>query len=139
MLPLSYSTTPTSTKPSPESSPRNSGSFFAFAPQTLLIDAHRRLSGQTCVCANRIFVQDSVYDAFASKLAIAVRAFKVGEGVGEEITHGPLIHAAAVAKVKRHVEDAKSKGARVLVGGEKMDVAGHFFQVRCRTPLFDSS
>lgn len=87
-----------------------------------------RLSGQTCVCANRIFVQDSVYDAFASKLAVAVRAFKVGEGVGEGITHGPLIHAAAVAKVKRHVEDAKSKGARVLVGGEAMEVAGHFFQ-----------
>ena len=50
--------------------------------------------------------------------------------MGEEITHGPLIHAAAVAKVQRHVEDAKSKGARVLVGGEKMEIAGHFFQVR---------
>lgn len=88
-----------------------------------------RLSGQTCVCANRIYVQDSVYDAFAAKLAVAVRAFKVGEGVLEGITHGPLIHAAAVDKVERHVEDAKSKGAKVLVGGSRMDVAGHFFQV----------
>lgn len=82
------------------------------------------------VCANRIFVQDSVYDAFAAKLAVAVRAFKVGEGAIEGITHGPLIHKAAVDKVARHVEDAKSKGAKVLVGGERLDVPGHFFQVR---------
>lgn len=81
------------------------------------------------MCANRIFVQDSVYDAFAAKLAVAVKAFKVGEGVGEGITHGPLIHQAAVDKVARHVEDAKSKGAKVLVGGAEIAGPGHFFQV----------
>lgn len=63
--------------------------------RTLTIHPPYRLSGQTCVCANRIFVQDGIYDAFADKLAAAVRAFKVGEGTGEGITHGPLIHAAA--------------------------------------------
>jgi hypothetical protein len=86
------------------------------------------------VCANRIFVQDGVYDAFAEKLATAVRAFKVGEGTGEGITHGPLIHAAAVDKVQHHVEDAKSKGAKVLVGGERLDMPGHFFQVSACSP-----
>lgn len=84
------------------------------------------------VCANRIFVQDGIYDAFAEKLAAAVRNFKVGEGVGEGITHGPLIHEAAVKKVASHVEDAKSKGAKVLVGGARLDVPGYFFQVSKR-------
>lgn len=93
------------------------------------------LSGQTCVCANRIFVQDGIYDAFAEKLATAVKAFKVGEGLKEGITHGPLIHGAAVDKVQRHVEDAKSKGAKVLLGGEKLDVPGHFFAVSCTASL----
>lgn len=82
------------------------------------------------VCANRIFVQDGVYDKFAAKLAEAVRNFKVGEGNGEGITHGPLIHQAAVDKVQRHVEDAKSKGAKVLVGGAPLDIPGYFYQVR---------
>jgi succinate-semialdehyde dehydrogenase/glutarate-semialdehyde dehydrogenase len=81
------------------------------------------------VCANRVFVQDSVYDVFAEKLAVAVRAFKVGEGVIKGITHGPLIHQAAVDKVARHVADAVSKGAKVLVGGTPLDVPGHFFDV----------
>ncbi|SCZ87414.1 BZ3500_MvSof-1268-A1-R1_Chr2-2g04880 [Microbotryum saponariae] len=87
-----------------------------------------RLSGQTCVCANRILVQDGVYDRFASKLADAVRKFKVGEGTGEGITHGPLIHENAVKKVKSHVEDAKKKGAKVVVGGDVLDLPGYFFQ-----------
>lgn len=81
------------------------------------------------VCANRILVQDGVYDKFASKLADAVRKFKVGEGTGDGITHGPLIHENAVKKVKSHVEDAKSKGAKVLVGGDVPDLPGYFFQV----------
>ncbi|SGY15046.1 BQ5605_C013g07223 [Microbotryum silenes-dioicae] len=88
-----------------------------------------RLSGQTCVCANRILVQDSVYDKFASKLADAVRKFKVGEGTGKGITHGPLIHENAVKKVKSHVEDAKKKGAKVVVGGDVLDLPGYFFKV----------
>lgn len=87
-----------------------------------------RLSGQTCVCANRIFVHAPIYDAFAAKLAVAVRAFKVGAGDGDGVTHGPLIHAAAVDKVERHVQDAVSKGAKVLVGGSRGTGEGHFFQ-----------
>ncbi|GAA5972134.1 hypothetical protein JCM11641_002510 [Rhodosporidiobolus odoratus] len=88
-----------------------------------------RQSGQTCVCANRILVQDGIYDAFASKLAEAVRAFKVGEGTGEGITHGPLIHQAAVDKVQHHVDEAVEKGAKVLVGGKKLtDLKGYFFE-----------
>lgn len=87
-----------------------------------------RLSGQTCVCANRIFVHAPIYDAFAAKLAVAVREFKVGAGDGDGVTHGPLIHAAAVDKVERHVQDAVSKGAKVLVGGSRSTGEGHFFQ-----------
>ncbi|KAH8831335.1 succinate-semialdehyde dehydrogenase [Flagelloscypha sp. PMI_526] len=77
-----------------------------------------RGSGQTCVCANRIFVQSGVYDEFASKLAEKVAAFKVGDGLDEKTTHGPLIHQRAVDKVSTHVEDAIAKGAQVLVGGK---------------------
>ncbi|GAA5938315.1 hypothetical protein JCM1841_006304 [Sporobolomyces salmonicolor] len=87
-----------------------------------------RQSGQTCVCANRVYVQSGIYDAFASKLADAVRNFKVGEGTGEGITHGPLIHQAAVEKVHNHVEDAKKAGAKVVVGGKKMDLPGYFYE-----------
>ncbi|CEQ41568.1 SPOSA6832_03294 [Sporobolomyces salmonicolor] len=82
------------------------------------------------VCANRVYVQSGIYDAFASKLADAVRNFKVGEGTGEGITHGPLIHQAAVEKVHNHVEDAKKAGAKVVVGGKKMDLPGYFYEVR---------
>lgn len=80
-----------------------------------------RSSGQTCVCANRIYVQDSIYAEFASKLADKVSKFKVGDGLSEGITHGPLIHARAVDKVRKHVEDAVSKGAEVLVGGKALE------------------
>ncbi|KAA1466466.1 succinate-semialdehyde dehydrogenase [Dentipellis sp. KUC8613] len=86
-----------------------------------------RQSGQTCVCANRIYVQSSVYAEFASRLADRVAAFKVGNGLNDEITHGPLIHDRAVQKVASHVEDAVSKGAQVLVGGSRVEGAGQFF------------
>jgi succinate-semialdehyde dehydrogenase / glutarate-semialdehyde dehydrogenase len=87
-----------------------------------------RNAGQTCVCANRIYVQDSVYDAFASRLAAKVQAMRVGAGTEEGVTIGPLIEEAAVAKVKEHVADARSKGARILVGGEPHSLGGLFFQ-----------
>ncbi|KAH0840191.1 succinate-semialdehyde dehydrogenase [Lanmaoa asiatica] len=76
-----------------------------------------RASGQTCVCANRIYVQSSVYADFASRLAEKVAAFKVGNGLDETTTHGPLIHDRAVSKVVRHVDDAVTLGANILVGG----------------------
>ncbi|KAJ8501862.1 hypothetical protein ONZ45_g11995 [Pleurotus djamor] len=77
-----------------------------------------RGSGQTCVCANRIYVHASVYDEFAAKLAEKVASFKIGNGLEKETTHGPLIHGRAIEKVTRHIEDAVSKGAQILVGGK---------------------
>ncbi|KAJ7452171.1 succinate-semialdehyde dehydrogenase [Mycena galericulata] len=77
-----------------------------------------RGTGQTCVCANRIYVQSSVYAEFASRLTEKVSAFKVGNGLDKETTHGPLIHARAFEKVQAHVDDAVALGAQVLVGGK---------------------
>src|SRR5688500_13302799 len=77
-----------------------------------------RNTGQTCVCVNRIYVQDSVYDAFAAKLAEAVRAFKVGVGTEAGVTIGPLIDEQGLQKVEKHVADALSKGAKTLLGGQ---------------------
>ncbi|KAF5364154.1 hypothetical protein D9756_000319 [Leucocoprinus leucothites] len=86
-----------------------------------------RGSGQTCICANRIFVQSSIYADFASRLADRVSKFKIGNGLEEGVTHGPLIHARAVEKVIRHVEDAVSKGAQVLVGGKGIPNTSFFY------------
>src|SRR5438093_7429191 len=77
-----------------------------------------RNAGQTCVCANRILVQDGVYDAFAKKLADAVSAMKVGNGAETGTVIGPLIDMKAIEKVEQHVADALKKGARVIVGGK---------------------
>ena len=87
-----------------------------------------RNTGQTCVCANRIYVQDSVYDAFAAKLAEKVRGLKVGYGLEEGVSQGPLIDMAAIEKVEEHVADATGKGARVAAGGQRHDLGGTFFQ-----------
>ena len=87
-----------------------------------------RNNGQTCVCANRILVQDKVYDAFAAKLAAKVKTLKVGNGVDEGVLMGPLIDAKAVAKVEEHIADALAKGARLLAGGGKHALGGLFFQ-----------
>lgn len=76
-----------------------------------------RNAGQTCVCANRLFVHDAVYDEFAQKLANRVKQLKVGDGFGEGVTIGPLINRSSVAKVQEHVDDAVAKGAQVLCGG----------------------
>ncbi len=85
-----------------------------------------RNAGQTCVCANRLYVQDGVYDAFAEKLKAAVAKLKIGNGLEEGITTGPLIDEKAVAKVREHIEDAVSKGARVVQGGNSL--GGSFFE-----------
>jgi succinate-semialdehyde dehydrogenase/glutarate-semialdehyde dehydrogenase len=87
-----------------------------------------RNTGQTCVCANRILVQDGVYDAFAAKLKAAVEALKVGNGMEEGVTQGPLINADAVAKVEEHIADALAKGARIVTGGNRHERGGTFFQ-----------
>jgi succinate-semialdehyde dehydrogenase/glutarate-semialdehyde dehydrogenase len=85
-----------------------------------------RNNGQTCVCANRIYVQEGVYDAFAEKLAVAVRKLKVGNGVEDGVTTGPLINPAAVKKVEEHIADAIAKGGKVTLGGKAM--GGNFFE-----------
>jgi succinate-semialdehyde dehydrogenase/glutarate-semialdehyde dehydrogenase len=87
-----------------------------------------RNTGQTCVCANRIFVQDGVYDAFAEKLKKAVEALKVGNGMEQGVTQGPLINADAVTKVEEHIADATSHGAKVLTGGKRHSLGGNFFE-----------
>ncbi len=87
-----------------------------------------RNAGQTCVCANRLLVQAGVYDAFAAKLKDAVAKLKVGNGMDEGVTIGPLINADAVAKAEQHITDAKQRGASVLVGGERHGLGGNFFQ-----------
>jgi succinate-semialdehyde dehydrogenase/glutarate-semialdehyde dehydrogenase len=87
-----------------------------------------RNTGQTCVCANRIYVQDGVYDAFAKKLSDKVSAMKVGNGLEAGVTQGPLIEEKAVEKVEEHIADAVSKGARVVTGGKRHEKGGQFFQ-----------
>jgi succinate-semialdehyde dehydrogenase/glutarate-semialdehyde dehydrogenase len=87
-----------------------------------------RNTGQTCVCANRIYVQDGVYDAFAAKFAKAVSALKVGNGLEPGVTQGPLITEQAAAKVERHIADAVGKGAGILVGGKRHALGGTFFE-----------
>lgn len=87
-----------------------------------------RNAGQTCVCANRIYVQDGVYDSFASKLVEAVRKLKVGNGADDGVTQGPLIEEKAVVKVEEHISDALGKGARLLLGGKRHELGHSFFQ-----------
>ncbi len=87
-----------------------------------------RNAGQTCVCANRILVQDTVYDAFAEKLAAAARGLKVGPGTEAGVTVGPLINADAVKKVSEHVADAVKRGALVVMGGKPHVLGGTFFE-----------
>ncbi len=87
-----------------------------------------RNAGQTCVCANRLFVHEKVYDAFAAKLAAKVAAIKVGGGTEAGVTQGPLINAEAIAKVEEHVSDAKSLGAKVITGGRRHALGGTFYE-----------
>jgi succinate-semialdehyde dehydrogenase/glutarate-semialdehyde dehydrogenase len=108
--------------------------FIVFADADLdravtgAIDSKFRNSGQTCVCANRFLVHDSVYDAFNAKLAAAVGKLKVGAGTEPDVQQGPLIDEAAVRKVEEHIADAVARGARVVVGGARHALGGSFFQ-----------
>jgi succinate-semialdehyde dehydrogenase/glutarate-semialdehyde dehydrogenase len=87
-----------------------------------------RNTGQTCVCANRILVQDGVYETFAAKLKSAVEAMKVGNGMEPGVSQGPLINADAVKKVEEHIADALSRGAKVVTGGHRHKLGGNFFE-----------
>jgi succinate-semialdehyde dehydrogenase/glutarate-semialdehyde dehydrogenase len=88
-----------------------------------------RNAGQTCVCSNRLYVQEAVYDEFVQKFAAKVRTAKVGNGFEDGVNQGPLIEEAALVKVQRHVDDAVAKGGRVLVGGKRLSMgSGQFFE-----------
>ena len=87
-----------------------------------------RNTGQTCVCANRLLVQEGVYEEFSAKLAAAVEEMRVGDGLQGETEQGPMIDMAAVEKVEEHIEDAVAKGAKVISGGSRHDLGGTFFQ-----------
>ncbi|WP_108944359.1 NADP-dependent succinate-semialdehyde dehydrogenase [Shewanella halifaxensis] len=90
--------------------------------------AKYRNAGQTCVCANRIYVQAEVYDEFATKLALAVSELTLGVGTETGVTTGPLINRDALEKVEHHLADAISKGAKVIAGGKRSDLGGNFFE-----------
>ena len=96
-----------------------------------------RNNGQTCVCANRIYVQAGVYDAFAEKLRAAVAKSRVGDGLSDDVQFGPLINRAAVEKVQEHIDDAKAKGARIELGGKAHDLGGNFFEPTILTGVTD--
>jgi succinate-semialdehyde dehydrogenase/glutarate-semialdehyde dehydrogenase len=87
-----------------------------------------RNTGQTCVCANRIYVQEGVYDAFARKLAAAVGKLRVGNGMDDGVTQGPLIDQAAVDKIEEHIADALAKGGRLAAGGKRHALGQTFFE-----------
>jgi len=87
-----------------------------------------RNAGQTCVCANRLLIQDGIYDDFAARLKVAVEALKVGNGMEEGVTQGPLINASAVKKVQAHIEDAVQRGATIVTGGKPHALGGNFYQ-----------
>lgn len=87
-----------------------------------------RNNGQTCVCANRIYVQSSVYDEFAEKLSKRISTMKVGNGMDEGVIFGPLIDDAAMDKVEEHVKDAEKKGAKVILGGKPHELGGTFYE-----------
>ncbi len=87
-----------------------------------------RNSGQTCVCTNRLLVQSGVYDIFSQKLAKAVSAMQVGDGLKQDVQQGPLIDEASVLKVEEHISDAVTKGARIALGGKRHELGGTFFQ-----------
>jgi succinate-semialdehyde dehydrogenase/glutarate-semialdehyde dehydrogenase len=97
-----------------------------------------RNTGQTCVCANRIYVQEPVYDAFAEKLSVAVEKLKPGPGLEEGATQGPLIDDCAVDKVEEHIADALAKGANVVTGGKRHALGGRFFQPTVLTGVTSS-
>ena len=87
-----------------------------------------RNAGQTCVCANRFYVHETIYDRFAEKLVAAVGRLKVGNGMDPEVNQGPLIDEKAIKKVEQHVADALAKGARILIGGARHVLGGNFFE-----------
>jgi len=94
-----------------------------------------RNAGQTCVCANRLYVQDGIHDAFVERLSKAVGGLKIGNGFDEGVTIGPLINEGAVAKIQSHIDDALAKGATLTAGGRRSDLGGSFFEPTIMTGM----
>ncbi len=84
--------------------------------------------GQTCVCANRIYAQDKIYDEFVDKLSKKVAAMKIGDGTEQGVVQGPLINMDAVLKIEKHIEDAVKGGAKIITGGKRHALGGSFFE-----------
>src|SRR3954465_6891166 len=97
------------------------------AVEGAMVSKYRNM-GQTCVCANRLYAQDGIYDAFVAKLSTKVAAMKVGDGTEAGVTQGPLINEKAVEKVERHIADAVKHGARIVTGGKRHALGGSFFE-----------
>jgi len=93
-----------------------------------LMSSKFRNMGQTCICANRVFVQDGVHDAFTAKLRIEMDKLKLGNGLEDGVTQGPLINAGAIQKVERHVQDAVAQGAQLVLGGKQAALGGTFYE-----------
>ena len=119
--------------------------FIVFDDADLALAAKQALlckfrnSGQTCVCANRFYVQDSVHDEFVELLKAEARGLKVADGFAEGATQGPLINAAAVEKAENHIADAVKKGAQIVLGGKRHSLGGNFFQPTILTGMTDDS
>ena len=97
------------------------------AVEGAIVSKYRNM-GQTCVCANRIYAQDKIYDAFVEKLSAKAKAMKIGDGTEDGVVQGPLINANAVKKVEEHIADALSHGAKVITGGKRSSLGGTFFE-----------
>jgi succinate-semialdehyde dehydrogenase/glutarate-semialdehyde dehydrogenase len=92
-----------------------------------MVSKYRNM-GQTCVCANRIYAQDKIYDSFVEKLAKKAAAMKIGDGTESGVVQGPLINMDAVLKVEKHIEDAVKRGAKIVTGGKRHALGGTFFE-----------
>ncbi|MGY4380910.1 acyl-CoA reductase-like NAD-dependent aldehyde dehydrogenase [Bradyrhizobium sp. i1.3.6] len=97
------------------------------AVEGAIVSKYRNM-GQTCVCANRIYAQDKIYDEFVQKLSKKVAAMKIGDGTESGVTQGPLINLKAVDKVERHIADAVKRGAKVVTGGKRSELGRSFFE-----------
>src|SRR5260370_8560787 len=91
-----------------------------------MVSKYRNM-GQTCVCANRIYAQDKIYDQFVEKLSKKVAAMKIGDGTEQGVTQGPLINMDAVLKIEKHIDDAVKHGAKIVTGGKRHSLGGTFF------------
>src|SRR5260370_13152025 len=92
-----------------------------------MVSKYRNM-GKTCVCANRIYAQDKIYDQFVEKLSKKVAAMKIGDGTEQGVTQGPLIKMDAVLKIEKHIDDAVKHGAKIVTGGKRHPLCGTFFE-----------